>query len=194
MKIRMASAFALTAFICFSAPAKASDWGCKVLLCLADPRGPTTEAECRPPIYALWEALRKGRPFPTCDLAGGPGGDSYARQGSGFFDQCPEGTTALEAGVAAVQQAPSAYLDRSNPVYIGIGEGDNLWPSMDQPQLPPKVCVAGELGTATMPGATPEDGPYQVKVFQQVVSVPAQGSGAYIDVFVNGQLFNRVRY
>ncbi len=41
-------------------------WGCTCILCLADPRGPTTEAACRPPIYALWRHLAKGKPFPPC--------------------------------------------------------------------------------------------------------------------------------
>jgi hypothetical protein len=49
-----------------SLPAKADDWGCKVVLCLSNPGGPTQFAECRPPIEKLWKHLRKGRPFPTC--------------------------------------------------------------------------------------------------------------------------------
>jgi len=62
-------------FICgvisaFATPchAFADAWGCQVLLCLADPRGPETEAECKPPIEKLWNALEHGKPFPTCDL------------------------------------------------------------------------------------------------------------------------------
>ncbi len=46
----------------------ADDWGCQVLLCLSDPRGPETESECKPPIEKLWNALEHGKPFPTCDL------------------------------------------------------------------------------------------------------------------------------
>jgi hypothetical protein len=46
----------------------ADDWGCQVLLCLADPRGPETESECKPPIEKLWNALEHGKSFPTCDL------------------------------------------------------------------------------------------------------------------------------
>ncbi len=46
----------------------ADDWGCQVLLCLADPRGAETEPECKPPIEKLWNALEHGKPFPTCDL------------------------------------------------------------------------------------------------------------------------------
>jgi hypothetical protein len=49
--------------------AKADDWGCQVLLCLADPRGPEAEGACVPPIEKLWDALSHGHPFPTCDLS-----------------------------------------------------------------------------------------------------------------------------
>ncbi|WP_256927793.1 hypothetical protein [Caballeronia sordidicola] len=50
-------------------PVLADDWGCQVLLCLADPRGPETESECNPPIEKLWNALEHGKRFPTCDLS-----------------------------------------------------------------------------------------------------------------------------
>lgn len=33
-----------------AAPAHAQDWGCQVLLCLANPGGPTQYAECVGPI------------------------------------------------------------------------------------------------------------------------------------------------
>lgn len=49
--------------------ALADDWGCQVMLCLSDPRGPETESACVPPIEKLWTALRKGNPFPTCDFS-----------------------------------------------------------------------------------------------------------------------------
>ncbi|MFL9876655.1 hypothetical protein [Paraburkholderia megapolitana] len=48
--------------------ALADGWGCQVLLCLSDPRGPETEHECVPPIEKLWDALLHGHPFPTCDF------------------------------------------------------------------------------------------------------------------------------
>ncbi|MBA8862736.1 hypothetical protein FHW19_004487 [Ochrobactrum anthropi] len=51
-------------------PAHASDWGCKVLLCLANPGSPTEYAECVPPIEKLYSHLAKGGSFPTCSGAG----------------------------------------------------------------------------------------------------------------------------
>jgi hypothetical protein len=44
-------------------------WGCQVLLCLADPRGPETEGACVPPIEKLWDALSHGQSFPVCDFS-----------------------------------------------------------------------------------------------------------------------------
>ncbi|NRO99328.1 hypothetical protein GWC77_25920 [Paraburkholderia sp. NMBU_R16] len=62
-------ALASTAVSVLSAePAHADGWGCQVMLCLSDPRGPETEGACVPPIEKLWDALSHGHPFPTCDL------------------------------------------------------------------------------------------------------------------------------
>ena len=51
-------------------PARASDWGCQVVLCLATPGSPTTYAECVPPITRLWNVLATGGSFPTCTGVG----------------------------------------------------------------------------------------------------------------------------
>ncbi len=67
---------ALSASVIFSGlgivngPAQASDWGCKVLLCLANPGSPTEYAECVKPINDLYSHLAKGGSFPTCSGAG----------------------------------------------------------------------------------------------------------------------------
>lgn len=57
--------------------ARADDWGCQVILCLSNAGGPEQYGECVPPIERLWQALRHGEPFPTCDFgARGPQGTS----------------------------------------------------------------------------------------------------------------------
>ncbi|WP_071630300.1 hypothetical protein [Brucella cytisi] len=50
--------------------ARADDWGCKVILCLSNPGGPTQYAQCRPPVQKLWRWLARGKSFPTCSNAG----------------------------------------------------------------------------------------------------------------------------
>ncbi|MGX7006059.1 hypothetical protein [Caballeronia sp. KNU42] len=66
--------------------AHADDWGCQVLLCLANPGGPEQYAQCVPPIEKLWAALRHGDPFPTCDF--GSGGSQGASAGNTIASGC----------------------------------------------------------------------------------------------------------
>jgi hypothetical protein len=61
----------LAASVFASGLAHADDWGCQVILCLSNPSGPEQYGECVPPIEKLWNALRHGDPFPTCDFGGG---------------------------------------------------------------------------------------------------------------------------
>jgi hypothetical protein len=65
------AAVSLASFhLVFDGKARADEWGCKVILCLSNPVGPTQYAECRPPIEKLWRALAKGHSFPTCSGVG----------------------------------------------------------------------------------------------------------------------------
>ncbi|WP_251007974.1 hypothetical protein [Sphingobium sp. BHU LFT2] len=71
--IRKAIGVVATAAICSAlapAPAKASDYGCQVLLCLSNPGGATQYSQCVPPITKLWRQLATGKAFPTCTGAG----------------------------------------------------------------------------------------------------------------------------
>ena len=59
----------LPSLLCLLAmPARAVD-GCKVLLCLAAP-GWRSISECVPTINQLYRDLARGKPFPTCSMAG----------------------------------------------------------------------------------------------------------------------------
>jgi len=60
----------LSPYLISGSKAQASDWGCQVFLCLANPGGPTQFAECQPPIQKLWRELAKGWSFPTCSGVG----------------------------------------------------------------------------------------------------------------------------
>ncbi|WP_408914468.1 hypothetical protein [Brucella pseudogrignonensis] len=64
--------FAITSLVLAmgsSSSVNAGDWGCKVLLCLANPGSPTEYAECVPPITKLYKQLARGGGFPTCSGA-----------------------------------------------------------------------------------------------------------------------------
>lgn len=52
------------------APARASDWGCEVLLCLSNPGGATQFPACVAPIRRLWRAIAEGDAFPRCSGGG----------------------------------------------------------------------------------------------------------------------------
>jgi hypothetical protein len=67
-KILLHGLVAVGALLACASPAHADGWGCQVMLCLSDPRGPETEGACVPPIEKLWDALSHGHPFPSCDL------------------------------------------------------------------------------------------------------------------------------
>lgn len=54
----------------WTAPAMASDFGCKVLLCLSNPGGPMQYGACVQPIEKLWSDLAQGKPFPSCSEGG----------------------------------------------------------------------------------------------------------------------------
>lgn len=69
-KLVVALSFAVTLSV-VPAVAHADDWGCQVLLCLANPGGPEQYGACVPPIEKLWKALSHGDPFPTCDFSAG---------------------------------------------------------------------------------------------------------------------------
>lgn len=71
--------------------AQAGEYGCKVILCLANPAGPKAASDCVPPINQLYHDLAKGKPFPTCDEAGPGTRVSFETT----WADCPQGTTAL---------------------------------------------------------------------------------------------------
>jgi hypothetical protein len=103
-----------------SLAAHADDWGCQVVLCLANPKGPTAVSECVPPIQKLWSELAKGHGFPFCDMnSGGASGNSAGHQwasGSNCPPQYtywggPDGSTLLckFSGVVAINIKGKPY-------------------------------------------------------------------------------------
>lgn len=74
--------------------ARADDWGCTVLLCLANPGGPTQYAACVPPVTRLWSHLKRGGTFPTCSAAG----QSTSPVGYDPYEPCQDGYVLRELG------------------------------------------------------------------------------------------------
>lgn len=176
----------------------ASDYGCKVLLCLANPAsngGPKGIAECVPPINQLYHDLRKGRPFPTCDLVDGNDGSSYARLIYDPYDPCSTPLQAAARGAYVVQGQKKAQS--SNPKWRG---GNSAYTVTGQPQISepnnyedspgPRACVGKLVGSYTV--GNYEDS-HTVNLFDKVVWQPAQNPRA-IDVFIDKTWHQRVRW
>ena len=191
-KSRSAAALCLLAigFYCASSPASASDYGRRVLLCLANPAGPTAVAQCVPPITQLWRDLAHipPRPFPTCDDAR----PAVAVQNTTYYDPCPEGTTALDAGGLALQQG---MPDGSQPA-VGIGSGDNLAPNNgDGVFLGSKVCVGRPVGQVwVMTGSGDNSWAGFVNVYDRIAILDPAMSPNVIDVYLDNALYRRVRW
>ena len=181
-----------------SRAASADQWGCEVLLCLSNPAGPTAVKECEPPIHRLWDHLRDGHEFPTCDMAKDGKSSAYAKQGFNFFDPCPPGTRPLAQGKHAVQATMgggvrAAWKSASvSDVLTGIGDGEGYSFSDRYARPMPLVCVGNQVGTTSV---SPDGRSWiRVSVYDRVTTLRPQASPRIIDVYINDALFRRVRW
>lgn len=185
-----------------SSNAHASDYGCKVLLCLANPSsngGPMGVTECQPPISQLYHDLDHGKPFPRCDMAdGNDASQNYARQVYAPYDPCPIGTQPAMAGTGAVQgslvQRTGYQWGQSQyntTGYAGISESQTT-NDHGGSLLGPQACVGKLVGSYWM-GNQNDSTEVQYNVYDRVVWQQAKNPAA-IDVYVDGSLYTRVRY
>lgn len=98
--------FAIALSTALAAPAMAWDpWPCEVMLCLANPQGPTAASACVPPITKLWSEMKKPRfKMPTCDQVGYPDQNQMMTDIKNVLATNPNATAAdISAGMT---QAP----------------------------------------------------------------------------------------
>ena len=150
--------------------AMASDYGCRVLLCLSNPKGPMQVQQCVPPITQLYQDLnsKPPKPFPTCE----EGAPAVATPTQRPYDDCPAGTAALADGSPAIMMSEAdyaAYVRSTQARYTGRNVSASAYPSTsvslpDQPtyngigagtmsnyqQRQAKTCVANKLGTVML--------------------------------------------
>jgi hypothetical protein len=176
----------------------ADQWGCEVLLCLSNPAGPTAVKECEPPIHRLWNHLRDGHEFPTCDTAKDGKSSAYAKLGFNFFDPCPAGTRPLAQGERAVQATMgggvrAAWKSASvSDVLTGIGDGEGYSFSDRYARPMPLVCVGNQVATTSV---SPDGRSwFRVSVYDRVTTLRPQASPRIIDVFMNDTLYRRIRW
>ena len=195
MKKALVTLFVLGA----SMSTQASEYGCKVLLCLANPAsngGPKGVSECVPPINQLYHDLSKGRPFPSCDQADGNDGSSYARQVYDPYDPCPAPLLPAERGAYVVQGQK-----RSSGNKGGWFGGDGSYTLTDRPQVSEsslgdgyasgaRACVGQRIGSYVVGNY---DNTYTVAVFDRVLWQIPQNPRA-IDVYIDNGWQQRVRW
>jgi hypothetical protein len=112
-------------------PVLASDHGCEVLLCLANPAGPMAVGECVPPIKKLYKDLAHGRAFPSCAMSSGSNGPSssqvattaYAEPMATKYDQCPSGTSPAQQGAYVADGYLIAEGEQQGQIAVNGGGG-----------------------------------------------------------------------
>lgn len=164
----------------------ASDYGCKVLLCLSNPQsngGPLGVAECTEPILQLYSDLRRGKPFPQCGFEDGNNGQNYARLTNEPYDPCPAGTKAVTPGTLVGEGTRRGNLVQlnANATWV-MSESNSEYGTA-------RACVGQLLGTVTI-GSSADDARV-ITVYDKVVLMPFKGFNA-IDVFIDNKLTNRV--
>ena len=122
---RWSFALALFAGTSILAPgvAHADDWGCQVLLCLANPGGPEQYSACVPPIEKLWSALRHGDPFPTCDFGAGGSQGTFGSNTFASSGYCREDLLywgGPEQSELLCRAAGAISLDIDNQLYTRV--------------------------------------------------------------------------
>ena len=100
----------------YSKPAHAVD-GCLVLLCFAAPSWRSI-AECVPPIRQVLHDLARGKPFPTCSMAGG--GNSARHAWASAPTYCPPQYTRTLEG----KDGPIYRCDYTGAVSVSINGTD----------------------------------------------------------------------
>lgn len=170
-------------------------YGCKVLLCLAHPEGPTAEPECRPPIERLWRDLRKGRGFPRCKQAESEG--SYVVMGADPYELCPAPLVPAPAGTYIVMGSP-APIDPKTGWYVGGqqfilgGEPVMSEPPADLGQAPgQRACIGTVVGSYTIGGA--DAGTYSVSVVDAVTWLAPKGARSF-DIYIDNAAYKRVHW
>lgn len=192
----------LAATISPAALAQDSNYGCKVLLCLANPQGPRAVAECVDDINRLYRDLHRGRPMPRCEMAqaNASAGTVEAVQRRVWHDECPAGTSSLALGARAVQgSAPPGGVAVSYDPYsygtpfVGIGDTSGEVAGEFGTFVQQKVCVGNRVGTAIVYSGG-DGGAESFDIYDRIVVIDPAPTPDVIDVLINGQLNNRVRY
>jgi hypothetical protein len=110
--------------------AQASDHGCQVLLCMANPGGWSKIGECAPPMKKLFKDLAKGKAFPTCTFENGSGQDTgtsnqhYAKNQTASRYFCPSGYLIPDSDD---DKPPHCAFNGAVTVYVNGQQANRVW-------------------------------------------------------------------
>jgi len=212
--IHISAAFIICLDLLFGQIAHADDWGCEVLLCLSNPAGPMAVSECVPPIEKLYRELAKGRGMPSCAMSGQ---GNYAKKVFNPYPLCPQELEETQgwlglasSGVQSVWRSASkkkryemVVRNKENDAWFAPGELGPQGVHGATPGYGAKACVSGYVDAYFVPevcqtgggdaGRTNCRGGYTVRVFERIEPLQPKSPRA-IDIFINGQLRNRVHW
>jgi hypothetical protein len=164
------------------------NYGCTVLMCLANPNGSKAASFCVPFINQLYHDLSHSKGFPSC--SGGNG--SYAQQVNDPYDPCPIPLKVALPGTYLVQGKPHPNVPGSKApsgLYDAVGNPQISEQSTETGMLGQRACVGKFNGSYSV--GSPDDG-YTVNVYDKVVwQAPQSPMG--IDVYVDNKFYRRVR-
>lgn len=174
-------------------------WGCELLLCLANPNGWATVAECHPPVEKYFDCRSKRHPceMPKCPQAGE---GNYAQNVSNRFDPCKQLDPALT-------EAPVGWLAEgtvNRPGATSYNWGGDHWSydsDGDRTYTGSKACVKPSefqgYVTQRYRCGSDSDGTRwctrKVAVYSSVTWQRMQTPRA-IDVYINGEIWQRVHW
>jgi hypothetical protein len=186
--------------------ARADDewYGCKVLLCLANPNGPKAVEECHPPIDRFIAEQHRPHPpaLPKCDQAQPA---AYLTTTQKPFPDCPAGFVAVAKGQEAefTDKGLADYIAKMHSIgymfgrtpdraWRGIGEGDDFVPT-DETVGTQKICARGPQGSKNVASGYGESGSdiERVDLYDEIIRLD-YGYQQYADVYIDGQLFRSV--
>lgn len=184
-----------------SMPAHAWDsWPCEVLLCNANPDGPTAAAACRPPIERLMREMAKPHfKMPRCNQVSYGNSDQTARDVQQVVARNPNPTIEeLQAGMtqapilSALPESSAIMQPVSSPVDPCQGGREQVTTLNDAGEIVASECRGPLLGYLLTPDPlNPEGTPLQMPVYEGYRQNIYTGPGW--DVYVGGRLWQRVR-
>ena len=210
----MGAAFGLSA----SAYAYDEHSGCRIVLCLANPKGPMAESECRPDIKQMLSDLKNGHKPPKCDEAEKSG--TYYTMRNDHYGLCPDGHSDSRklAGISgkyvftldntvsmpskpsqAAQQPSSNYVKALAPYHNNPAVGMTLNGGTALACVPggasyttSKVCLQWQCSSGNYDCSCTTEG--TVRTFNSKITWNVFKPSPFVaDVFISNKIWHRAR-